>query len=70
MKLEAIRILARSMGIPQVNTYKTDLIKNIQAKEGNFDCYGSAHAGVCDQVSCTWRDDCFRATCPEIFTLD
>ncbi|MFM2396875.1 MAG: hypothetical protein RLZZ144_125 [Pseudomonadota bacterium] len=68
MKLEAIRMLAASMGIPQTNTFKTYLIKNIQAKEGNFDCYGSAHESRCDQINCRWREDCFKAASPEEFS--
>jgi hypothetical protein len=37
------------------------LIRAIQRKEGNFDCFATAHEGVCDQGGCLWRTDCFAA---------
>ena len=37
---------------------KTELIRSIQRKEGNFDCFGSTPVAVCDQHQCLWRDDC------------
>jgi hypothetical protein len=37
------------------------LIKAIQIKEGNFDCFATAYGGVCDQTGCRWREDCFAA---------
>lgn len=61
MKLEAIRSIAKSMGIEPANQFKTELIRNIQAREGNFDCYATAYAGECDQAGCCWREDCFEA---------
>jgi hypothetical protein len=38
------------------------LIRAIQLKEGNFDCFATAHEGVCDQGGCLWRTDCFAAS--------
>jgi hypothetical protein len=35
------------------------LIKSIQSKEGNFDCFSTAITGECDQGGCSWRMDCF-----------
>lgn len=61
MKLEQIRVIARSKGIANTNIFKTELIKMIQTKEGNFDCYATATAGVCDRGDCCWRQDCFEA---------
>ena len=29
--------------------------------EGNFDCFGSAYEGYCDQYDCSWREDCLPA---------
>jgi hypothetical protein len=31
----------------------------IQSNEGNFNCYGTASSGECNQTGCTWREDCF-----------
>ncbi|MBN1913053.1 MAG: hypothetical protein JW788_01490 [Candidatus Omnitrophica bacterium] len=60
MRLTEIEKKARSLGIN--NTWKfskDELIKNIQRKEGNFDCFKTAK-GSCDQLSCSWRNDCLK----------
>ena len=50
---------ALALDIPHPDRYaKSDLIRTIQKKEGNFDCYGQALAGECGQVNCFWRRDC------------
>jgi hypothetical protein len=59
MKLEDVRTIARSHGIKPNHLSKTGLIKTIQTEEGNFDCYGSAYNGICDQQDCLWKEDCF-----------
>ena len=59
MKLEAVRAIAKSMGISPLNQFKIELIRNIQSKEGNFDCFATASIGECDQADCQWREDCF-----------
>ncbi len=61
MKLEAIRDIAKLQGLQTGKRSKSELIKSIQMEEGNFDCYATAYAGVCDQSDCMWRDDCFVA---------
>ena len=35
-----------------------DFTRLIQRTEGNFDCFGKAVSGVCDQESCLWRETC------------
>jgi len=60
MRLIEIERKARVLGIKDTWKYsKKDLIKTIQRKEGNFDCFGSA-SGNCDQFVCRWREDCLR----------
>lgn len=60
MRLNEIEKKARSLGIKDPWKYsKKDLIKQIQRKEGNFDCFGTA-VSYCDQLSCCWREDCLR----------
>lgn len=60
MKLVEIEKKARSLGVKDTWKYsKKDLIKTIQRKEGNFDCFGTAK-GYCDQWTCCWRQDCLR----------
>ncbi len=59
--MQSVRTIARSIGIKPGKLTKTMLIKNIQRKEGNFDCFASATSGECDQTGCLWRQDCFTA---------
>lgn len=61
IRLVDIERRARSLGIK--NTWKLskkDLIRTIQKAEGNFDCFGTAVSGYCDQLACCWRIECLR----------
>lgn len=58
MNVQQVREKARSFGIKTSRAKKMDLIRNIQAAEGNFACFGSAINGFCDQAACLWRTDC------------
>ena len=60
MKIQEIRTIAKEKGIKTGNLIKPELIRVIQKSEGNFDCYGSATSGFCDQVNCLWRKDCLN----------
>ena len=62
MKLQDIRTIARQLQIKSNGQSKSGLIRSIQLQEGNFDCYGSACNGECDQSGCQWRDDCFASS--------
>ena len=62
MKIEAVRVIAKSHNIKPHKLSKTELIKAIQSDEGNFNCFGTALEGECDQVNCLWREDCFGAS--------
>jgi hypothetical protein len=60
MRLSEIQKKARDLGIKDANKQsKTDLIKTIQRKEGNFDCFGTAVV-FCDRAACCWRLDCVK----------
>ncbi len=61
MKLQEIRAIAKHHQINSSGLSKNELIHEIQRHEGNFDCFGTACDGVCDQTECLWRDDCFDA---------
>jgi len=63
MKLEDIRSIARSRSINPDHLSKSALIKTIQTREGNFDCFATSTNGECDQPDCLWREDCFAAAC-------
>jgi len=53
-----IRRMAKSMGINTYQMKKTDIIRSIQKKEGNIDCYGTSRVESCQELTCLWRDDC------------
>ncbi len=57
MKMQELRTMAKRMGINSFGKAKPELIREIQRKEGNFDCYGSAQ-GYCDQLQCSFRSSC------------
>jgi len=60
MKMDEIRTIARDMGIKPGKLNKTDLVRNIQSSEGNYDCFATVtEASACDQTECLWRGDCF-----------
>jgi hypothetical protein len=60
MNLKEIKDIAKSQGIKVGNMKKENIIRSIQRSEGNFDCFGSATAGECNQVNCIWRGDCLK----------
>jgi len=60
MRLSEIEKKAKNLGIKDTwRLSKKDLIKTIQRKEGNFDCFASAR-NSCDQPNCSWRSDCIK----------
>lgn len=60
MRLREIERRARARGVKDTWKYsKKDLIKAIQSREGNFDCFSTAR-DYCDQLACCWREDCLR----------
>ena len=52
MKLEDVRNIAKTRGVHPGKHSKTELIKTLQAEEGNFDCFATAYNGECDQAGC------------------
>ncbi len=60
MRLVEVERKARTLGLKDTwKSSKKDLIKTIQRKEGNFDCFGTA-TNFCNQMVCCWRDDCLK----------
>ena len=57
MKMQQIRSLAKVKGINSFGKTKSNLIREIQCSEGNFDCFGSAKQ-FCDQWNCRFRSLC------------
>ncbi len=60
MKLEQVSAIAKVHQIHPGKHSKAELIRMIQADEGNFDCFATAYEGACDQLGCIWREDCFE----------
>jgi hypothetical protein len=60
MTVKQIREIARQKQIKVGNVKKDSMIRAIQRAEGNFDCFGTAVAGICDQIDCLWREDCLK----------
>ena len=61
MTLNEVREIAKKKGMKTGKMKKDELIREIQRKEGNFDCFGSALSGECSQNDCMWRSDCLQA---------
>lgn len=61
MQMQDIRTIAKNFGLKTARQTKVDLVRSIQLAEGNFSCFATAVNGICDQVGCAWRDDCFEA---------
>ena len=57
MKMNEVRAKAKTLRIKIRGVKKSDLIKEIQKREGNFDCFGTAK-DYCDQWNCCFREDC------------
>jgi len=55
--MHEIRVIAKSLGVNSFGKSKVELIKGIQRKQGNFDCYGST-SDYCDQLNCLFRSSC------------
>lgn len=60
MTIQKVRKLARNQGLSPGKHDKIDLIRMMQRREGNFDCFATAIDGICDQNGCLWREDCFK----------
>lgn len=58
MKVQDIKDIAKKQGITARKMNKTDLIRAIQAAEGNNVCFATACIQTCGQMKCLWRDDC------------
>ena len=58
MTLKQIKEIAKERGVKAGNMKKENIIRSVQRAEGNFDCFGTALSGYCDQMDCLWRNDC------------
>lgn len=44
--------------VSMVTTMRLDEVRKQQLREGNFDCFGRATSGYCDQFFCAHYTDC------------
>ena len=59
MKMQEIRQMAKKLGINSFGKTKVELVREIQRREGNFACYGTAE-DTCDQLTCLFRPSCLE----------
>ena len=64
MNMNEIREKAKELGILASKMKKTDLIRAIQDKEGNFPCFETAK-DYCNQLACAWRNACLPQEAPK-----
>ena len=57
MKMQQVRKKAKALGLKTFQMRKADIIREIQAAEGNYPCFETAN-GHCDQRECCWREVC------------
>ncbi|TAN62176.1 SAP domain-containing protein [bacterium] len=62
MQLTEVKKMAKTLGIKAEKLKKLEMIRAIQAKEGNFPCFGTAK-DYCDQLNCLFREDCLGKNC-------
>jgi hypothetical protein len=60
MKVTEIKKYARGKGVAPGTMKKKELIRAIQAAEGNPACYGSERKANCPERTCLWEMDCKR----------
>jgi len=58
MKVEELKEIAKRRGINPSKMKKADLIRAIQADEGNPQCFSTGEKDKCGQESCLWQEDC------------
>jgi DNA-binding IscR family transcriptional regulator len=58
MKLQEIKEIAQRLEIPVRKMTKVELIRAIQKKEENTECFETGTAAECGQDNCLWIKDC------------
>ena len=59
MKMTDVKRKAKELGVKAGKMRKVDLVRAIQANEGNTPCYHT-DLDSCDQTNCCWRSDCLK----------
>jgi hypothetical protein len=58
MKVQEIKEIAQKLEVPARKMTKAELVRAIQNKEGNEQCFDTGNALKCGQQDCLWREDC------------
>jgi len=58
MTVKEIQGIAKKMGLKAGKMKKADLVRTIQAAEGNTPCFQTNAVNSCGQANCLWRSDC------------
>ena len=58
MDLNEVKKIAQERGVQNPSENKTELICQIQIKEGYSPCFSTEKRNGCDQLQCLWRSDC------------
>jgi len=58
MNLNEVKKLAKDRGLAPGRLRKAELIRSLQAQEGNPQCYNTNLSSTCGQPNCLWRPDC------------
>jgi len=58
MKLIDVKSKAKTMGIMNPSSDRTELVRQIQTAEGFSGCFKTKK--TCDQSACCWRDECLK----------
>lgn len=62
MTFNEVRKLVKAKGLKQKRgAGMVELVRLLQRSEDNFDCFATAVNGVCDQMDCIWREECFKS---------
>jgi hypothetical protein len=59
MKPEELKSKAKKLGVKiNAKMKNVDIIRSIQATEGNFACFQTGVLATCTQMKCCWREEC------------
>ncbi len=58
LKINEIRKIAKKMDINSFGLSKIVLVRKVQEKEGNLQCFATERILDCPEEKCLWREDC------------
>jgi hypothetical protein len=61
MKMREVKKQALKKGVNLGKMTKTELVRNIQIKEGHTPCFQTGAFGTCVQLDCCWMAECGKS---------